>query len=84
MGAPLKCPMTTQMAPNSGAIIICRSAKVYIGAGDRTRTGTGFRPGDFKSPTSTNSITPAPISQWIEDSQSGGGSQIQVIGRIVL
>ena len=46
--------------------------RVYFGAGDRTRTGTGFRPGDFKSPTSTNSITPAPISERIEDSQSGG------------
>ena len=73
-----------KMAPKSGAILFYCATKIYIGAGDRTRTGTGFRPGDFKSPTSTNSITPAPISQWIEDSQSGGGSQIQVIGRIVL
>ncbi len=29
------------------------------GAGDRTRTGTALLPGDFKSPVSTNSTTPA-------------------------
>ena len=31
------------------------------GAGDRTRTGTVSLPGDFKSPVSTNSTTPADI-----------------------
>ena len=31
------------------------------GAGDRTRTGTVLLPGDFKSPVSTNSTTPADI-----------------------
>jgi hypothetical protein len=29
------------------------------GAGAETRTRTGFPPGDFKSPVSTNSTTPA-------------------------
>ena len=31
------------------------------GAGDRTRTGTVLLPGDFKSPVSTYSTTPADI-----------------------
>ena len=31
------------------------------GAGDRTRTGTVSLPGDFKSPVSTYSTTPADI-----------------------
>ena len=31
------------------------------GAGDRTRTGTVSLPGDFKSPVSTNSTTPAAV-----------------------
>ena len=34
---------------------------IYFGAGDRTRTGTVSLPGDFKSPVSTNSTTPAAV-----------------------
>ena len=34
---------------------------LYCGAGDRTRTGTVSLPGDFKSPVSTNSTTPAAV-----------------------
>ena len=33
--------------------------RISVGAGSRTRTGTGRSPGDFKSPMSTNSIIPA-------------------------
>ena len=33
----------------------------FCGAGDRTRTGTVSLPGDFKSPVSTNSTTPAAV-----------------------
>ena len=35
--------------------------KGNTGAGDRTRTGTVSLPGDFKSPVSTYSTTPADI-----------------------
>ena len=72
-----KLSTPTQMAPQSGAILFYCPTMVYIGAGDRTRTGTGFRPGDFKSPTSTYSITPAPNPEWVEDSQMGWGCQIR-------
>ena len=34
---------------------------LFCGAGDRTRTGTVSLPGDFKSPVSTNSTTPAAV-----------------------
>ena len=34
---------------------------LFCGAGDRTRTGTVSLPGDFKSPVSTYSTTPADI-----------------------
>ena len=36
---------------------------LFRGAGDRTRTGTVLLPGDFKSPVSTNSTTPAACRQ---------------------
>ena len=38
-----------------------RDMNLNTGAGDRTRTGTVLLPGDFKSPVSTNSTTPADI-----------------------
>ena len=36
---------------------------LFCGAGDRTRTGTVLLPGDFKSPVSTYSTTPAACRQ---------------------
>ena len=37
-----------------------------FGAGDRARTGTASPPGDFKSPASANSATPAKIQERVE------------------
>ena len=39
---------------------------LFCGAGDRTRTGTVLLPGDFKSPVSTNSTTPAACRHKLE------------------
>ena len=44
----------------------------FCGAGDRTRTGTVSLPGDFKSPVSTNSTTPAACSAGFRIPQDGG------------
>ena len=52
------------MSPTSYQLLY--SAIFYFcGAGDRTRTGTVSLPGDFKSPVSTNSTTPAACRQWL-------------------
>ena len=41
--------------------LLIENYRSFFGAGDRTRTGTVLLPGDFKSPVSTDSTTPATV-----------------------
>ena len=41
------------------AFVVCLKIQAQFGTEGRTRTDKGLRPGDFESPVSTNSTTPA-------------------------
>ena len=73
IGAMLSSKLPQDLLRNALGIRLCRSratdhttrqnaqhfSSAPVGAGGRNRTGTGFTPGDFESPASTNFTTPA-------------------------